>query len=69
VESRKKGYEYRMGSRVRKSRRSLLDKELRSSLQKEERLDEMLEKVSLENVPLDERRKEAEKPLYLKRYE
>jgi hypothetical protein len=58
-----------MGSRVRKSRRSLLDKELRSSLQKEERLDEMLEKVSLENVPLDERRKEAEKPLYLKRYE
>jgi hypothetical protein len=58
-----------MGSRVRKSRRSLLDKELRSSLQKEERLDEMLEKVSLENMPLDERRKEAEKPLYLKRYE
>ena len=61
-----------MGSRVRKSKRSLLDKELRSSLQKEtteERLDEMLENVSLENVPLDERRKEAEKPLYLKRYE
>jgi len=61
-----------MGSRVRKSKRSLLDKELRSSLEKEtteERLDEMLENVSLENVPLDERRKEAEKPLYLKRYE
>jgi len=61
-----------MGSRVRKSKRSLLDKELRFSLQKEtteERLDEMLENVSLENVPLDERRKEAEKPLYLKRYE
>jgi hypothetical protein len=72
VESRKKGYEYRMGSRVRKSRRSLLDKELRSSVKEEtteERLDEMLENVSLENVPLDERRKEAEKPLYLKRYE
>jgi len=68
----KTGYEYRMGSRVRKSKRSLLDKELRFSLQKEtteERLDEMLENVSLENVPLDERRKEAEKPLYLKRYE
>jgi hypothetical protein len=61
-----------MGSRVRKSRRSLLDKELRSSVKEEtteERLDEMLENVSLENVPLDERRKEAEKPLYLKRYE
>jgi hypothetical protein len=61
-----------MGSRVRKSKRSLLDEKLRSSLQKEtteERLDEMLENVSLENVPLDERRKEAEKPLYLKRYE
>jgi hypothetical protein len=68
----KTGYEYRMGSRVRKSKRSLLDKELRFSLQKEtteERLDGMLENVSLENVPLDERRKEAEKPLYLKRYE
>ena len=61
-----------MGSRVRKSKRSLLDKELRSSAKQEtteERLDEMLENVSLENVPLDERRKEAEKPLYLKRYE
>ena len=61
-----------MGSRVRKSRRSLLDKELRSSLQKEtieERLDEMLENVSLKDVPLEERRKEAQKPLFLTRYE
>jgi hypothetical protein len=61
-----------MGSRVRKSRRSLLDKELRPSLQKEtteERLDEMLENVSLKNVPLEERRKEAQKPLFLTRYE
>jgi len=61
-----------MGSRVRKSRRSLLDKELRSSLQKEtieERLDEILENVSLKDVPLEERRKEAQKPLYLTRYE
>jgi hypothetical protein len=61
-----------MGSRVRKSRRSLLDKELRPSLQKEtteERLDEILENVSLKNVPLEERRKEAQKPLYLTRYE
>jgi hypothetical protein len=61
-----------MGSRVRKSRRSLLDKELRPSLQKEtseERLAEMIENVSLKNVPLEERRKEAQKPLYLTRYE
>jgi hypothetical protein len=61
-----------MGSRVRKSRRSLLDKELRPSLQKEtveERLDEMLENVSLKDVPLEERRKEAQKPLFLTRYE
>jgi hypothetical protein len=61
-----------MGSRVRKSRRSLLDKELRPSLQKEiteERLDEILENVSLKDVPLEERRKEAQKPLYLTRYE
>ena len=61
-----------MGSRVRKSRRSLLDKELRPSLQKEtteERLAEMIENVSLKDVPLEERRKEAQKPLYLTRYE
>jgi hypothetical protein len=61
-----------MGSRVRKSRKSLIDEELRSSLEKkssEERLSEMLETVSLKNVPLEERRKEANKPLYLTRYE
>ena len=60
-----------MGSRVRKSR-SLLDKELRPSLQKEtseERLAEMMENVSLKDVPLEERRKEAQKPLHLTRYE
>ncbi len=61
-----------MGSRVRKSRRSLIDEELRSSLEKkssEERLSEMFENVSLKNVPLEERRREANKPLYLTRYE
>jgi hypothetical protein len=61
-----------MGSRVRKSRRSLIDEELRSSLEKkssEERLSEMLENASLKNVPLEERRREANKPLYLTRYE
>jgi hypothetical protein len=30
---------------------------------------EMLESVSLKNVPMDERRKEAKKPLFLTRYE
>jgi hypothetical protein len=61
-----------MGSRVRKSRRPLIDEELRSSLQKEtmeEHLDEILANVSLKNVPLEERRKEAQKPLFLTRYE
>jgi hypothetical protein len=61
-----------MGSRVRKSRRPLTDEELRSSLQKEaieEHLDEILENVSLKNVPLEERRREAQKPLFLTRYE
>ena len=61
-----------MGSRVRKSRRSLLDEKLRSSLQKEtmeEHVDEILENVSLKNVPLEERRREAQKPLFLTRYE
>ena len=61
-----------MGSRVRKSRRSLIDEKLRSSLEEksiEERLSEMLENVSLKDVPLEERRREANKPLYLTRYE
>ncbi len=61
-----------MGSRIRKSKRSLIDKELRPSLQKqtiEERFDEILEHLSLKNVSLEERRKEAQKPLYLIRYE
>jgi hypothetical protein len=31
----KKGYEYNMGSQVRKSKRSLIDEELRSNLEKE----------------------------------
>jgi hypothetical protein len=35
----------------------------------DEHLQEMLEYVSLKDVPLEERRKEAKKPLYLARYE
>ena len=61
-----------MGSRIRKSRRSRADEALRSSSQKEavkEHLDEILENISLRNVPLEERRREAQKPLFLERYE
>ena len=61
-----------MGSRIRKSRRSPTDEELRSSPQKKpikEHLDEILENISLRNVPLEERRREAKKPLFLERYE
>jgi hypothetical protein len=61
-----------MGSRVRKSRRPPGDGEIRSSFQKgatEEFADEMLENVSLKKIPLEERRKEAQKPLFLTRYE
>jgi hypothetical protein len=61
-----------VSSRARKSRRFLTEEELRSSLQKEkseEHLGEMLENVSLDDVPLEERRKEAKKPLFLTRYE
>jgi hypothetical protein len=61
-----------MGSQVRKSRRSLIDEELRSRVPKQpvdERLAEMVENVSLKNIPLEERRKEAGKPLFLTRYE
>lgn len=61
-----------MGSHARKFKRPLLDEELRSSLQKEtieEHLGELLEEASLKNVPLEERRKEAQKPLFLTRYE
>jgi hypothetical protein len=61
-----------MSSRVRKSKRSLVREELRSSLEQkssEERLSEMRETASLKDVPLEERRREANKPLYLIRYE
>ena len=61
-----------MSSRVRKSRRTLIEEELRSNLEQkssEERLSEMLETASLKDVPLEERRREANKPLYLTRYE
>jgi hypothetical protein len=61
-----------MGAEVRKSRRSLIDEELRASVPKQpidRRLAEMVETVSLKSMPLEERRKEANKPLFLDRYE
>ena len=61
-----------VSSAVRKSRRSLMDKELREGLQEkttDERLTEIAENVSLKDMPLEERRKEANKPLFLARYE
>ncbi len=61
-----------MSSRVRKTRKSLPEEKFRSSLElevSEERLSHVLETVSLKDVPLEERRKEAQKPLYLVRYE
>jgi hypothetical protein len=59
-----------MGSGARKLRRSLMERELRSSAPKKT-LDELLAEavVSLKAVPLEERRKEASKPLFLTRYE
>ena len=47
-----------------KAQRSRLHKEA-----DEENLDEILEHVSFKAMPLEERRKEAEKPLFLLRYE
>jgi hypothetical protein len=61
-----------VSSNVRRSRRFLTEEELRSSLQKETveaHLDDMLVNVSLEDVPSEERRKEAQKPIFLKSYE
>ncbi|MCJ7763365.1 hypothetical protein MUP38_07940 [Candidatus Bathyarchaeota archaeon] len=61
-----------MSSRARKTRKSLRKEDAHSSLEmkvNEERLGEMLETASLKDVPLEERRKEAQKPLYLVRYE
>jgi|GEM_PF-2125284 len=59
-------------SKTRRSRRSVIDKKLRPNVSKEsvdERLVEAIEASSLKNVPLEERRKEAMKPLFLTRYE
>jgi hypothetical protein len=61
-----------MGSQARKTRTSFIDGELRSSVSRQsvnERLAEAVETASLKNISLEERRKEAGKPLFLTRYE
>ena len=60
-----------MRSQYKRIRRPLLEDEL-STNQSDvggEQMNVLLEKNSLKDVPLDERRKEASKPLYLERYE
>jgi hypothetical protein len=60
-----------MSFRVKKSKRRLSDEKRGSSLQRKisEDADDTLEIVSLKDVPLEERRREAKKPLFLTRYE
>jgi hypothetical protein len=63
-----------MRSQIRRIRRPLTDEELESeSVEKKqsrgEDMRDVIERISLENVSLEERRKEANKPLYLVRYE
>ena len=58
-------------SQIRQIRRPLSEDELSAKQGRSggEQLSSLLERISLKDVPLDERRKEADKPLYLKRYE
>lgn len=63
-----------MRSEIRRIRRPLAKSELASMFtQKEtlggEDLDRIIQKIPLEHVSVEERRKEAKKPLYLVRYE
>ena len=61
-----------MSSHVRHMRKSRSGEKTRSSLElefDEERLGRVLDASSLRDVPLAERRREAQRPLYLVRYE
>ena len=60
-----------MNSQVRKSRRTRLKNDPGRRLRREIIVEhyEVFEAVSLRDVPLEERRKEAQKPLFLTRYE
>lgn len=64
-----------MRSQIRKIRRPLTDEESTSdSAEKNQTgrgndMNDVIQKISLEHVSLEERRREATKPLYLVRYE
>jgi hypothetical protein len=64
-----------MRSQIRRIRRPLTDEESESdSAEKnqsggENDMNDVIQKISLERVSLEERRREAKKPLYLVRYE
>ena len=61
-----------MESKTKISRMSVIDEELRPNVSRkfvDERFMEAIEASSLKNVSLEERRKEAMKPLFLTRYE
>ena len=59
-------------SEIRKSRKPLTDEDTYSVEKREsaeEHLTVTVDYVSLKDMPLEERRKQAQKPLYLTRYE
>ncbi len=63
-----------MRSQVTRIRRPLTSSELDLALMRKEpsggeNLNDVIKEISLEHVSLEERRKEANKPLYLVRYE
>ena len=61
-----------MSSHSKKLRRTPREENIHSSVEvtvNEERLSEVLETASLKDMLLEERRREANKPLYLVRYE
>ncbi len=63
-----------MRSRIRGIRRPLTDENSNPNIAKENvlggsEMDNLVQKITLEKVSLEERRKEARKPLYLVRYE
>jgi hypothetical protein len=63
-----------MRSQTKRLRRPLTANELDSAsaqgrLQGGNEMDNVVQKITLENVSLEERRREAKKPMYLVRYE
>jgi hypothetical protein len=63
-----------MSSTVKDSNSSLMDKELRphakeKTIDENDQLTRILDNILLKDVPIEERRKEAKKPLFLTRYE